>query len=171
VWLALVVVVGKALPGQSTTTAFAGVGLSIPAGDFGMYANNGASLVAGIERSLGTHPTALRLDLTYAVNLDSTTIGFHETTHITNALLSLVYHFQGSRPHLYAMVGVGAFHRTFSSDDPDDIPLDDVRFAVQLGEGVVARIGRAHLFLEGRFVSTVGSGAFRYFPVNVGVRF
>ncbi len=159
------------LTAQATTRLFGGVGLSIPAGDFSAYANNGWSVTGAVERSFGRHPSALRLDVTYAVNLDSTAIGFHETTKLTSAMVSWVYHFEGSRPHIYALVGMGVLHREFSSDDPDDLPIDNTDFALQLGEGVYVRIKSAKLYLEGRFVSTVGSGAFRYFPVTVGVRF
>ena len=167
--LALVLRVG-ALAGQSATTWFAGGGLSLPAGDFSVYANTGWGVVGGLEHRLGTHLTALRVDLSYATNGDTTALGFHETTHLLSALASLVYHFDGAHPHLYALVGAGYFSRRFSSDDPEDIPIDDGHFAIQLGEGLIFRVRSATIFAEGRFVTSLGPGPFRYFPVVVGVR-
>lgn len=167
----LFVVLGsQELAGQSATTWIAGGGLSLPAGEFNSYANNGWSATAAVERRFGSHPTALRLGLGYAVNNDETAIGFHETTKLSSLFGSIVYHFVGSHPHIYAMFGVGAFHRSFSSDDPDDIPIAETRVAMQLGEGVQFRIRSVRLFIEGKFISTLGTGPFQYFPLIAGIR-
>ena len=158
------------LAGQSATTWIAGGGLSLPVGDFNIYANDGPGLLAGIERSIGRHPTALRLDLSYGVNSDNTAIGFHETTRLYSVLGSVVYHFTGSRPHLYALAGVGYFHRRFTSNDPDETPINDSHVAIQVGEGAIVQVGSFKLFVEGRFVSSVGTGPFRFAPLIIGLR-
>lgn len=167
----LFVVLGaQELAGQSATTWIAGGGLSLPAGEFNSYANMGWDIAGGIERQLANHPAALRFGLGYAVNKDNTAIGFHETTRLSSAFGSIVYHFVGSRPHIYAMFGVGVFRRSFSSDDPDDIPVAETRGAMLLGEGVQFKIRSVRLFIEGKFISTLGTGPFQYFPLIAGIR-
>jgi opacity protein-like surface antigen len=113
----------------------------------------------------------VRLDFSYAVNSDTTGLGFHESTALITGMANIVYHFQGSRPHLYALLGVGYFGRRFSTDDPDDEAINDSRFAFQVGEGLTFRVGSATLFIEGRFVSGTGEDPLRFFPVVIGVRF
>jgi len=170
--LALVLALGgRPLAAQSATSWIAGGGLSLPAGEFNSYANTGWSLTGAVERQLGAHPTGLRLGVGYAVNNDVTAIGFHETTQLSSVFGSVVYHFVGAHPHIYAMIGAGVFHRSFSSDDPDDIPIADNRFAVQIGEGVQFRIRSVRVFVEGKFITTLGPGPFQYFPLIAGIRF
>jgi hypothetical protein len=159
------------LVAQSQSTWLLGGGLSVPVGEFSSYANNGWDVTAGWERAFGKHPVALRVDLSYARNTDTTGLGFHETTQLTNAMVNVVYHFQGARPHLYMLLGVGEFHHWFSSDDPQDIPINDSRVAIQFGEGVTFRIGSTVIFAEGRFVTALEEQPLRFFPVVVGVRF
>lgn len=165
-----VVLMTSPLAGQSAITWIAGGGLSLPAGEFNKYANNGWDVTAAVERSFGRHPTAVRIGLGYAVNKDETRLGFRETTKLSSVFGSVVYHFVGSRPHIFGLIGFGWFRRDFTSDDPDDSGVSDRRFAVQIGEGVTFRAGPARLFIEGRFITTVGPGPFQYFPLIAGVR-
>ena len=159
------------LAAQSNTTWLVGAGLSLPAGVFNAYANTGSDITAGWEHRFGKHPFAVRLDLSYATNTDTTGIGFHETTHLINAMANVVYHFQGARPRHYALLGVGHFSRRFSSDDPNDAPINDSRLGLQVGEGLIFRFRSAAIFVEGRFVTGVGPQPLRFFPVVVGIRF
>jgi hypothetical protein len=160
----------QALSGQSATTFSVGGGLALPAGEFNTYADNGWSINGAVEHRLGSHPTALRLGVSYTVNADNTAIGFHETTRLTGAFASFVYHFVGARPHIYGLIGLGAFHRDFSTTDTEDPGLRDTRFAMQLGEGVQFSIRSVRLFVEGRFITTLGQSPFQYFPIIAGVR-
>lgn len=166
----IVALAAQALAGQSATTWITGGGLSFPSGAFNTYANVGWDLTGAVERSLGSHPTALRLGVGYAVNKDVTAIGFHETTRLNSVFGSVVYHFVGARPHIYAMIGFGLFNRNFSSDDPDDAGGAESHFAMQLGEGVQFPIGSVRIFVEGRFITTLGPGPFQYIPLVAGVR-
>lgn len=168
---ALTVALGaKAVAAQRGTSWLLGAGLSLPAGDFNSYANNGWGVIAGAERPLGSRSVALRLDLSLAQNRDLTASGIHESTRLTSALTSFVYHFQGARPHLYALAGAGFFHRRFSSDDPDELPINTSHVAIQFGEGLIIPVQSVKLFIEGRFVTSLGVEPFRFFPVVVGVR-
>ena len=155
---------------QSATTWILGGGLSLPAGEFKAYANTGMALTGAVERSLGAHPTSLRFGVSYAVNTDNTAIGFHETTRLTALFGSIVYHFIGARPRLYALLGAGLLRRDFSSTDPLDNGIRDSHFAIQIGEGVTIPVGSVRLFAEARFISTLGPGPFQLFPVVVGIR-
>ena len=159
------------LAGQSNTTWLAGAGLSVPGGVFSAYANKGWDVTVGWEHGFGKHPIAVRVDLSYARNADTTGLGFHETTRLVTAMANVVYHFRGAQPHLYALLGVGEFSRRFSSDDPNDPPINDSRIGLQVGEGLIFRFRSAAIFVEGRFVTGVGPQPLRFFPVVVGIRF
>lgn len=159
------------LAAQSNTAWLVGAGFSLPTGVFNSYANTGWDVTAGLEHALGNHPVALRLDLSYARNTDTTGIGFHEITRSINVMANVVYHFQGARPHLYALFGIGDFIRRFSSDDPDDPGLNDSHLAFQVGEGLIFRVRSATVFVEARFVTAAGSLPLQFFPLVVGVRF
>jgi hypothetical protein len=169
--VALTIVV-RSLPlaAQSTNSWLVAGGLSVPAGVLGTYANMGWDVTVGAEHRFGRHPSAVRIDLAFAQNTDTTGVGFHETTRLITGFANLVYHFQGARPHLYALVGVGYFGRRFSSEDPDDPTINDTRLGLQFGEGVMFRVKSATLFLEGRFVTGVGPQPLRFFPVVIGFR-
>ena len=167
--LAIVVPVGPAAA-QSATTWIAGGGLSLPSGEFNTYANTGWDLTGAVERSLGRHPTAIRVGLGYAVNSDETRLGFHESTKLSSVFASVVYHVVGARPHIFGLLGIGWFQRQFSSSDPDDPGLTDGHVALQIGEGVTFKVGSARLFVEGRFITTLGPAPFRYFPLIAGIR-
>ena len=161
---------GRSLVAQSATTWMIGGGLSLPTGEFNSYANNGWTVHAGIARRLGTHGVSFRIEGLLARNNDTTGLGVHESTRLISGLASVVYHFDGARPHIYALIGAGALQRRFTSDDPEEIPINDTRAVVQVGEGVVIPIGRLRTFVEGRFVTTVGPGAFQFFTVTIGLR-
>lgn len=156
--------------GQGATTLLLGAGMSAPVGVLHSYAATGFALAAGAEWRLGQHPVALRVDVTYAVNADSTDVGIHNAEHLTAGFASVVYHFLGARPRLYAIAGVGLLSDRFTTDDPFDSPTSTMHAAMQVGEGVVARIGRAAVFLEGRFVTSFGPDRLAFFPVIVGLR-
>jgi hypothetical protein len=158
------------LAGQSTTTWILAAGVSVPDGVYGAYADRGLDLTAGLERSLGSHPFSVRLDFSYAVNSDTTGIGFHETTRLISGMANLVYHFRDARPRIYALVGLGYFGRRFSTDDPDDSSINDALMGFQLGEGIILRVRSATLFGEGRFVSQFGTQPLSFFAVTLGVR-
>jgi hypothetical protein len=155
---------------QSQTTLLLGAGLSVPSGVLADYADRGWSATAGLERSLGTHRISIRLDLSYATNSDTSGSGFHETTSFISAMANIVYHFRGSRPQLYALLGVGYLGRRFSTDDPDDFAINDSQPGFQVGEGIVFRVRSATVFVEGRFVSAFGESPLSYFPVMAGIR-
>ena len=166
----MVISAWRPLAGQSTTTWVLGAGVSVPSGVLADYADKGWSGTVGVERSLGRHPFSVRLDFTYAVNSDTTGIGFNETTKFLVAMANLVYHFEGSKPHLYALVGLGYVGRRFSTDDPDDSSIDDALMGFQLGEGIAFRIRSATVFTEGRFVSQFGQAPLSIFSIMAGVR-
>jgi hypothetical protein len=158
------------LAGQSTTTWVLGAGVSVPSGVLADYADKGWNGTVGVERSLGRHPFSVRLDFTYAVNSDTTGIGFDETTRFIVAMANIVYHFQGAKPHLYALVGLGYVGRRFSTDDPDDSSINDAYMGFQLGEGIVFPIRSARVFTEGRFISQFGQSPLSFFSIMAGVR-
>ena len=155
---------------QSRSTWFAGVGVSLPAAEFASYANTGWDAAVGWERRLGHNPVALRLDGSYGVNSDSTYLGFHERTTLLTGIVSLVYHFDGAKPHLYALAGAGYFRHHFSSDDPAEVPETISQLALQFGEGLTFTVGSMALFVEGRLVTSFGSNRLQFFPLMAGVR-
>jgi len=170
--LALVLALaGQPLRAQSATTWIVGGGFSLPTGEFNSYANKGWGLAAGMEHRLGHSGAAIRLDGGLAKNNDTTGLGVHESTRLITATGSVVYHFDGARPHLYVLAGAGLLNRHFTSDDPEELPITDNRGVVQVAEGVIIPIGRLRTSIEGRFVTTVGPGAFQFFTVTAGLRF
>lgn len=155
---------------QSHSIWLAGAGLSLPAAAFATYANAGWDAVIGWEHRFGQHPVAWRVDGSYGANSDNTNIGFHERTTLLTGTVNLVYHFDGAKPHLYALVGAGYFRQHFSSDDPAATPVTVSQLALQVGEGLVFRAGSVALFIEGRLVTSFGPNRLRFFPVVAGVR-
>ena len=156
---------------QSSNGILFGGGVSFPAGVLNSYANTGWDVTAGVEHRFGHHPTALRIDFSYASNSDTTGVGFHETTRLINLTANIVYHFPGAQPRIYVLAGIGDFVRHFTSADPFDFGVSDARLGLQVGEGIVFHVKSAALFLEGRFVTGVGPQPLRFFPVILGVRF
>jgi hypothetical protein len=159
------------LAAQSQHSVFVATGLSFPAGVFGAYANTGWTIDAGYELQFGKHPTSIRIDAGLSRNGDTNSVGFKENTRLVRAMASVVYRFKGARPRIYVLAGAGLLAHRFSSEDPDELTMDDSNFAMQLGEGVTFGIGSARFFVEGRFVTTTaGQQSLRYFPVTFGVR-
>ena len=161
-----------AAPAQSGSVWLAGAGISLPASEFGSYANPGWNAIAGWEHRIGHSPVALRLDASYGANSDSTDIGFHETTTLLTTMVDVVYHFDGARPRLYALAGGGYFRHHFSSDDPAETAESVSQLAFQFGEGLCFRLGRSsQLYLEARLVTSFGPDRLQFFPLMAGVRF
>ena len=175
--LGLVAVCCTALAGiaaaQAPSVRFGlGGGATAPVGDYKDADKIGWHGLGMVQLALPALPLEIRVDGLYGrtTHKDISGTAVPGSTKLYGGLANVVYSIGPDvmmRP--YVLGGIGIYHVTV---DVPGTTGDETRFAFGVGGGVSVGVGRARLFVEGRFVSVRESGGSTSFvPFTAGVTF
>src|SRR2546425_12612022 len=172
--LGLVAVCCTALAGiaaaQAPSVRFAlGGGATAPVGDYKDADKIGWHGLGMVQLALPALPLEIRVDGLYGrtTHKDISGTAVPGSTKLYGGLANVVYSIGPDvmmRP--YVLGGIGIYHVTV---DVPGTTGDETKFAFGVGGGVSVGVGRARLFVEGRFVSVRESGGSTSFvPFTAG---
>lgn len=171
-------------PAAAQLRGVAGVGLSVPVGDFadeniGMAKAGGGNALVGVEWMLSSRPVGIRLDGAWnqfcTTACDDAGGNLDIKYQILNANLSGILETtldEGQKTRLYLLAGAGIYtYKLRGGDEATGLDNSTSDFGISGGAGFGYRVGAIGLFLEGRFHNVFTDGSdLQYVPVTAGVR-
>ena len=171
-FLALVALMGFAIPAQAQTTLYIGAGASFPTGDFGEFADTGWMGVGGVLFGIGDSGFNVGGEVFYGQNNSKESLFNTKTTPYGIMAIADYTFGQPDKIQPYVFGGLGLMVHRFSGDNFDS--ESESGFGYQFGAGLAFPFG---LFAEGRYMgsSNMGEGdsaqATTYFGALAGWAF
>jgi outer membrane protein with beta-barrel domain len=155
-----------AVPASAQIKWQAGLGLTMPNGDFGDAFKMGFHGMGAATFPLTNAPVSIRADLGYHIN--SADSDFDVSSNILTLSGDAVYTFKGTgAAKWYALGGLTWGRASLGGDDAPDVDAD-TDFGINLGGGANFALGGTQVFAEARYF-TVGDADF--IPITFGIRF
>ena len=144
----------------------AGLGLTMPQGDFGDASKTGFHIMGAANFPLTNSPIGIRADL--GAHRNSADSDFDINTLLITLSGDAVYTFPGAgAAKWYALGGLTWGRASLGGDDAPDVDAE-TDFGINLGGGANFALGGTSVFAEARYF-TVGDADF--IPITFGIRF
>lgn len=150
---------------QARPYIFAGAGASIATGTFHDYAKTGWIAQAGVGADLGKSGTWIEAEGWFGSNKHSDVVG--DKTNLLGGFGAIGHSFGKQKVHPYLVGALGFLqHKFVPKIGPSE---SETKFAYSAGGGLAFDLSQTlHFWVEGRYMSSTGTGATHLIPLTAG---
>jgi hypothetical protein len=171
--LALLAAVGLVVVVPRTALAQAGIfvgpGVTIPAGDYGDYANLGWIVSAGVHATVGENGLGVFGEGFFGMNNHSDVDG--DKTNLYGGFGGLTFRLGAAdRPGIFLIGNAGLLVHSYKSTEYAEFEGSETQFAFGGGAGFIIPSGNKSFWITARFImSPNDEGDTAYLPIQAGI--